>query len=148
MLNQRFIFTFLILILVSSCTISPPPPIMTDEKFESRINSQGQTEFIYGLSWRNTSRESLLGDRPEPTKQFSGKQQGNGREKGGKRDRLPEQHNLFNLQADNQTKLELEDKAAASLKKRLIKEQLCPNGYEINKVVWKTDNLRLLGYCL
>lgn len=126
--------------------MSPPPPIMTDERFESRVNPEGQTEFAYGLSWRHTSRESLLGDRPEPTRQNSDSKQGKG-QRGDRKGSHDERPALFNIQADNQTKLELEDKAAASLNKRLIKENLCVKGYDISKVVWKADNIRLLGYC-
>ena len=35
---------------------------MTDEKFDSRVTDKGQTEFVYGISWQNTSQESLLRD--------------------------------------------------------------------------------------
>jgi hypothetical protein len=119
---------------------------MTDERFESRVNPEGKTEFAYGLSWRHTSRESLLGDRPEPTRQNSDAKQGKGQR--GDRKRGHDQRPVeFTIQADNQTKLELEDKAAASLNKRLVKENLCVKGYDISKVVWKADNIRLLGYC-
>jgi hypothetical protein len=134
--------------MANACSISPPPPILTNEKFETRINPQGQTEFVYGLSWRHTSRESLLGDRPEPSKETNDRKQTKSQGQRGDRKLSPyERPAQFNIQADNQTKLELEDKAAAGLNKKLIKENLCVKGYDISSVVWKADNIRLVGYC-
>ncbi|MFT2090538.1 hypothetical protein [Paraglaciecola sp. 2405UD69-4] len=107
---------------------------MTDEKFESRVNEKGKTEFVYGISWENTSQESLLRkgrmeiDRPS-------------------NDRFASDNQRLSIQANNQTKLDLEDRAAAALKVKLEKEQLCKKGYDISNVVWKADNIRLLGYC-
>ncbi len=109
---------------------------MTDEKFDSRISPTGVTEFVYGISWKNTSQESL-GELPEYERQT----------KRGQKYQEPERKQKFLLQADKQTKLELEDKAAAGLKKRLAKEKLCPKGYDISNVAWKADNIRLLGFC-
>ena len=109
---------------------------MTDEKFDSRITDKGQTEFVYGISWQNTSKESLLRDgrteikRPKKNKRF-----------------LEERPDRMAIQANNQTKLDLEDQAAAALQRRLTKEQLCAKGYEISNVIWKADSIRLLGYC-
>lgn len=109
---------------------------MTDEKFDSRVTEKGVTEFVYGISWQNTSKESLFRDgrteieRPREDPRFMQKAP----------DRIA-------MQANNQTKLDLEDQAAAALKKKLSKEQLCVNGYEISNVMWKADNIRLLGYC-
>jgi hypothetical protein len=122
-------------LLVSACA-SNTPPIMTDEKFDSRLTDEGQTEFVYGISWQNTSRESLLRDgrteimRAKTDERFLNK----------KPYRLA-------MQANNQTKLELEDQAAQALKGRLLKEKLCAKGYEISNVIWKADSIRLLGYC-
>ena len=110
---------------------------MTDEKFDSRVIASGKTEFVYGISWQNTSQESLLRDgrteieRPKSKTKFQQKST-----------------NQFNIQANNQTKLDLEDRAAAGLKNRLSKEQLCKKGYEISDVLWKASSIRLLGYCL
>jgi hypothetical protein len=109
---------------------------MTDEKFDSRITDKGQTEFVYGISWQNTSQESLLRDgrkdikRPQIDERF-----------------LQERPNRLAMQANNQTKLDLEDQAAQALKRRLKKEQLCAKGYEISNVFWKADSIRLLGFC-
>ena len=109
---------------------------MTDEKFDSRVTDKGKTEFAYGISWQNTSQESLLRDgrreikRPRTDDRFE--------------QNIP---NKFAMQANNQTKLDLEDQAAQALQKRLVKEQLCAKGYEISNVIWKTDSIRLLGYC-
>ncbi|MFT6154486.1 MAG: hypothetical protein ACJA1X_001844 [Bermanella sp.] len=109
---------------------------MTDEKFDSRLTNEGKTEFVYGISWQNTSQESLLrGGRTEI-----------------KRDRADDTFTLnrpdrLALQANKQTKLDLEDQAAKSLQQRLEKEQLCALGYEISDVIWKADSIRLLGYC-
>jgi hypothetical protein len=122
-------------LLLSACVTSTVP-IMTDEKFDSRITDKGQTEFVYGISWRNTSQESLLRDgrkelkRPKTNKRF-----------------LQDRPNRLDIQANNQIKLELEDQAAQALQLKLKKEQLCANGYEINNVLWKADSIRLLGYC-
>jgi hypothetical protein len=109
---------------------------MTDEKFDSRVTDKGITEFVYGISWQNTSQESLLRDgrteieRPREKQRF-----------------LQEKPNRLAIQANNQTKLDLEDQAAAALKIRLSKEKLCAKGYEISDVLWKADSIRLLGYC-
>jgi hypothetical protein len=122
-------------LLVSACA-SNTPPIMTDEKFDSRVTDVGQTEFVYGISWQNTSQESLLRDgrtelkRPRTDDLFS-----------------KVRPNKIAMQANNQTKLDLEDQAAKALKRRLVKEQLCAKGYEISNVFWKADSIRLLGYC-
>jgi hypothetical protein len=122
-------------LLVSACA-SNTPPIMTDEKFDSRVTDIGQTEFVYGISWQNTSQESLLRDgrtelkRPRTDDLFS-----------------KVRPNKIAMQANNQTKLDLEDQAAKALKRRLVKEQLCAKGYEISNVFWKADSIRLLGYC-
>ena len=122
-------------LLVSACA-SHTPPIMTDEKFDSRLTDKGQTEFVYGITWQNTSQESLLRDgrtkikRPKTDERF-----------------LKESPNRLAMQANNQTKLDLEDQAAQALKRRLSKEQLCIKGYEISNVFWKAESIRLLGYC-
>jgi|TARA_B110000240_G_C13464951_1_gene438361 hypothetical protein len=110
---------------------------MTDEKFDSRVTDNGQTEFVYGISWQNTSQKSLLRDgrkeikRPNTDDRFS-----------------PLGYEKLAIQANKQTKLDLEDQAAQALRRRLVKEQLCAKGYEISDVIWKTDSIRLLGYCL
>jgi hypothetical protein len=111
---------------------------MTDEKFDSRVTEKGVTEFVYGISWKNTSQESLL--RDGRTELQRPKKREDSRFSQIKPDRLA-------MQANNQTKLDLEDQAAAALKKRLSKEQLCTKGYEISDVIWKADSIRLLGYC-
>jgi hypothetical protein len=109
---------------------------MTDEKFDSRLTDKGQTEFVYGISWQNTSQKSLLRDgrkeikRPKIDDNFAQ----------NRPDRLA-------VQANKQTKLDLEDQAAKALQQRLTKEQLCTQGYEISDVFWKADSIRLLGYC-
>jgi hypothetical protein len=133
--NHVFFRVLAVSLLLSACVTSTVP-IMTDEKFDSRITDKGQTEFVYGISWRNTSQESLLRDgrkelkRPKTNKRF-----------------LQDRPNRLDIQANNQIKLELEDQAAQALQLKLKKEQLCANGYEINNVLWKADSIRLLGYC-
>ena len=135
MFNHIFLKILGISLLVSACA-GHTPPIMTDEKFDSRLTDKGQTEFVYGISWQNTSQESLLRDgrkeikRPQTDERF-----------------LQERPNRLAMQANNQTKLDLEDQAAQSLKRRLVKEQLCAEGYEISNVIWKAESIRLLGYC-
>lgn len=109
---------------------------MTNEKFDSRVTDKGQTEFVYGISWQNTSQESLLRDGRTQIKQPR-------RDDTFARQR-PKQ---LAIQANNQTKLDLEDQAAQALKRKLEKEQLCAKGYEISNVIWKADSIRLLGYC-
>jgi hypothetical protein len=133
--NHVFFKILSISLLVSACA-SNTPTIMTDEKFDSRLTDKGQTEFVYGISWQNTSQESLLRDgrkeikRPQTDEIF-----------------LQERPNRLAMQANNQTKLDLEDQAAQALKRRLVKEQLCAKGYEISNVIWKAESIRLLGYC-
>ena len=133
--NHVFYKVFTISLFVSACA-NNAPPIMTDEKFDSRVTDKGQTEFVYGISWQNTSQESLLRDgrteikRPKTDERFT-----------------QQRPSRLAMQASNQTKLDLEDQAAQSLKRRLLKEQLCAKGYEISNVIWKADSIRLLGYC-
>jgi hypothetical protein len=140
LVNHPLLKVLAISLLVTACASRDAPPILTDEKFDTRLNDKGQTEFAYGLSWRNTSKASLLRDgrseieRPRRSK-------GNNRFE----DEKPER---FSIQANNQTKLNLENQAAQALKKRLDKEQLCANGYDINNVIWQADSIRLLGACL
>ena len=135
MFKHYFLITLVISFLLSACA-SSTPPIMTDEKFDSRVTSKGVTEFVYGISWQNTSKESLLRDgrteieHPRKDQHF-----------------VQESQHGIAMQANNQTKLDLEDQAAESLRKRLSKEQLCTKGYEISNVFWKDDSIRLLGYC-
>ncbi len=119
-----------------ACVSGSAPPIMTEEKFETRISDNGQTEFVYGISWENTSQESLL---------RKGRQEIDRPRKDSFNSRSDNQR--LDIQANNQTKLDLEDRAANTLKLKLEKEQLCLKGYEISNVVWKADNIRLLGYC-
>ena len=135
MFNRLFFKILAISLLVSACA-SNTPPIMTDEKFDSRVTDKGKTEFVYGISWQNTSQESLLRDgrteikRPRADERF-----------------VQESPNRLSVQANKQTKLDLEDQAAEALQRRLLKEQLCAKGYEISDVIWKADSIRLLGYC-
>jgi hypothetical protein len=134
-LSNYFLKVLVISLLGSACA-SNTPNIMTDEKFDSRLTNEGKTEFVYGISWQNTSQESLLrGGRTEI-----------------KRNRTDDTFTLnrpdrLALQANKETKLDLEDQAAKSLQQRLEKEQLCAKGYEISDVIWKADSIRLLGYC-
>jgi hypothetical protein len=134
--NHVFLKLLVISFLVCACA-TDTPSIMTDEKFDSRVTDNGQTEFVYGISWQNTSQKSLLRDgrkeikRPNTDDRFS-----------------PLGHEKLAIQANKQTKLDLEDQAAQALRRRLVKEQLCAKGYEISDVIWKTDSIRLLGYCL
>jgi hypothetical protein len=133
--NHIFFKVLAISLLLTACAVKAPP-IMTDEKFDSRVTDNGKTEFVYGISWQNTSQESLLRDgrkeikRPEKNDRFA-----------------PENPFRLDMQANNQTKLDLEDQAAQALKRRLDKEKLCNDGYEINNVFWKAESIRLLGYC-
>ena len=111
---------------------------MTDDRFESRVMQAGKTEFVYGISWRNTSEASLLSNNEqsyEPPRR-------------SERNEFDPPRQKFAIQADNQTKLELEDKAAEGLHKRLQQENLCEKGHQITDVIWRDDNIRLLGHCL
>lgn len=140
---KNFSSLCLLCVLLNACAASQPEPIMTDEKFESRILENGTTEFIFGISWRHTSDDSLRSnnqrdyDNPRPP--------GMDREEFAEREQRAKR---FGVLADNQTKLELEDKAAASLQSRLGKENLCLNGHQINQVLWRDADIRLLGICL
>ena len=135
MYQPIFLKVLAISLLISACATNKPP-IMTDEKFDSRVTDKGITEFVYGISWHNTSQASLLPDGRKAIKRA--KQDSRFSE--NKPDRLA-------IQASNQTKLNLEDQAAQALQRRLIKEQLCVKGYDISNVLWKDDSIRLLGYC-
>lgn len=135
MFNHIFFKALALSLSITACA-SNTPSIMTDEKFDSRVTDKGQTEFVYGISWQNTSQESLLRDgrtqikRSRTDDNFS-----------------QDRPNRLAIQANNQTKLDLEDQAAQALQRKLEKEQLCAKGYEISNVIWKADSIRLLGYC-
>lgn len=123
-------------IAIQSCAWSEPKPLMTNEKFNHRTLANGQVEFVFGVSWRgslsnNNGRDSERGPLRKSQRFEAG---------------IPAQR--FAMQTNNQTKLELEDQAALSLTQRIKKEQLCTNGYEITEVIWRNDNIRLLGQCL
>jgi len=136
---------YCIIPLVLTCLACAPKtvePIMTDEKFDSRVVSDGRVEFVYGISWRKKSQASL--GIEEQRRPRGPKQQGE-REEYLEVATLPSR---IKPQADNKTKLELEDKAAAALQKRLQREGLCSGGYQITDVIWREDNIRLLGHCL
>lgn len=134
--NRVYLMLVVFSLVFTACADSNAPEIMTDEKFSSRITDQGTTEFVYGITWRNTSQASLLRDgRQEINRPTSNK------------DLFAERSDRMAIQANNQTKLDLEDQAAAALKLRLVKEQLCAKGYEITDVFWKEESIRLLGFC-
>lgn len=146
----KFLISVSLLIILCGCSVTPPPPIMTDEKFSTRVTDQGIIQFVYGISWRHTSEASLLINQPDSVKnsnrraRSSERSQRNGEHRGFAE--FPQ--NRLSLQANNLTKLELEDKAALALNKRLSKEKTCDNGYDIEQVIWKADNIRLVGFCL
>ena len=133
---RKFIFTACALIVVA-CSASVPEPILTDEKFDTRTLDDGSTEFVYGISWRDTSPQSLSSnhDTPPPAARHAAAFRG------------AEQGSRFAILADNQTKLELEDKAAEGLQKKLHQQALCPDGHQITDVIWRDDNIRLVGKC-
>lgn len=129
--------------VLTACVAGPPEPIMTDEKFESRTLDNGTIEFIFGISWRNTSQDSLRSnnqrDYERPSERGLDREEIEGRRQQAKQ---------FGVLADNQTKLELEDKAAESLQQRLNKENICADGHQIKQVLWRDADIRLLGNCL
>tara|TARA_R110002167_G_scaffold35981_33_gene114530 strand:+ start:1847 stop:2302 length:456 start_codon:yes stop_codon:yes gene_type:complete len=139
----NYIKLALLSLVLSACVAGPPEPIMTDEKFESRTLDNGTIEFIFGISWRNTSQDSLRSnnqrDYERPSERGLDREEIEGRKQQAKQ---------FGVLADNQTKLELEDKAAESLQKRLNREKLCADGHQINQVLWRDADIRLLGNCL
>lgn len=136
LLKNVFSIIFVSSVYLTGCAGSNAPQIMTDEKFNSRITEQGTTEFVYGITWQNTSQASLLRDGRKEIKRSEEDQRG-----------FSERPDRLAMQANNQTKLDLEDQAAAALKLRLAKEQLCKKGYEISDVLWKQESIRLLGFC-
>lgn len=131
-------------VALTACAASQPEPIMTDEKFESRTLDNGTIEFVFGISWRNTSQDSLRSNNQREYERPV-------TPRGGIIDDSAEREQKakrFGVIADNKTKLELEDKAAESLQKRLKKEKLCANGHQISEVFWRDADIRLLGHCL
>ncbi|MGO4894113.1 hypothetical protein [Flavobacterium sp. W21_SRS_FM6] len=133
----------LVSLALTACAASEPEPIMTDEKFESRTLADGSIEFVFGLSWRNTSQDSLRSNNQRDYER-SDSRDGSRMERADR----DQKAKRFAVLADNQTKLELEDKAAESLQKRLKKEKLCADGYQIDDVFWRDADIRLLGSCL
>lgn len=139
--NLHYLLVSILASILSACSIVTAPPIMTNEKFDTRQNQQGLTEFVYGVSWRHTSQESIIGAQPESKLAHSREL----KNRSGNTQQAKIQN--FDIQANNQTKLELEDKAAQALKKKLVQQQTCSLTYEITKVIWKADSIRLFGHC-
>jgi hypothetical protein len=131
--------TFFILVL-PACVANEPKPIDTIDRFTSQVNTDGEVEFAFGLKWlndipvqplRRSQGRSADGRMPARQERFSD----------GETDR-------FNQQTSNQTKMDLEDKAAKNLQQTLEKNQLCPHGYEVEHVIWEYQRIRLMGKCL
>jgi hypothetical protein len=128
------------ILLLSACVTNDPKPIETIERFTSQVNADGEVEFAFGLKWLNDIPQQALrsgqgrsanGPNPARQERFSD----------GETDR-------FNQQPSNQTKLDLEDKAAKNLQQTLEKNQLCPHGYQVEHVIWEYQRIRLMGKCL
>lgn len=126
------------ILLMPACASNEPKPIETSAHFTSQINPLGVMEFAFGLKWLN--------DMPqEPLRTNQGREADG--HNGLRQRRFSGDDDRFNQQPDNQTKLELEDKAAKNLQKILEKKQLCPHGYKVEQVIWEYQRIRLMGTC-
>jgi hypothetical protein len=134
-------FTLFCLLTLHGCAGTDIKPIETVESFESRIDKNGQTQFAFGLRWKNSH---IPASNP-----ISRENSSNRRNNNNVTDRIPRNNNSrLAAQVDKQTKLELEDKAAASLAQKLKQEQLCEKGHTLEQVIWEEGRIRLMGYCL
>ena len=128
------------LFVLGAC-VSAPEPIQTVERFSSRMNDMGQTQFAYGISWKNSQLDpSFTNAVKTPVKRAERREKLEGVPRGKDR--------RFAHQADKHTKLELEDKAALGLSNKLKTEGLCAQGHVIEQVIWENGRIRLMGNCL
>ncbi len=116
-------------LLVLTACASAPEPIQTIERFSSRVDDAGLTQFAYGISWQNSKLDpSFTNEAKTPAR--------------------PNNDRRFAHQADKETKLELEDKAALGLSDKLKNQGLCAKGHAIQQVIWENGRIRLMGNCL
>lgn len=126
--------------VLTACA-SAPEPIQTVERFSSRVDDGGETQFAYGIAWKNsqldpsfTSGVNTPARRQDKRKMALSATRGN--------------DGRFAQRADKETKLELEDKAALGLSNKLKKQGLCAKGHVIEQVIWENGRIRLMGNCL
>jgi hypothetical protein len=125
--------------VVAGCS-SAPEPIQTIERFSSRVDEGGLTQFAYVISWQDSQlHPSFTSQAKTPSRRP---------EQGQKPQARRDNDRRFAHRADNETKLELEDKAALGLSNRLKNEGLCDKGHAIQQVIWENGRIRLMGNCL
>ena len=128
------------LVVLAACT-STPEPIQTVERFNSRVDDKGLTQFAYGISWKNSQLDSSFTRGTNKATKRSGKRD-------GAEAALRVNDKRFAQLAGKETKLELEDKAALGLSNKLKNKGLCANGHVIKQVIWENGRIRLMGNCL
>ena len=123
---------------LAGCSSSEVSPLNTQEYFTSRVNELGKTQFAFGLSWQ--MGDDFIRDRNAPRE----RQQDNIE----RRLHRPGDKALQDNHLDKQSKLQLEDQAAAKLQTQIDKRKLCENGHRVEQVVWEVGRIRLMGHCL
>lgn len=128
-------------LLVLTACASAPEPIQTIERFSSRVDDAGLTQFAYGISWQNSQLDpSFTNEAKTPDRRSDQRQNSELARRNNDR--------RFAHQADKETKLELEDKAALGLSDKLKNQGLCAKGHAIQQVIWENGRIRLMGNCL
>jgi hypothetical protein len=129
-----------LLVFLNGCANNTPEVIETSEHFTSRIDESGQIQFAFGILWQNNQLDSAFvgSENTVPRRQ----------DKNNSPEHTMRHENRFSQQANNQTKLELEDLAALSLAKKLKDKSLCIKGYTVEQVIWENQRIRLMGFCL
>jgi opacity protein-like surface antigen len=137
---RRSLTTSVSLFVLAACA-SAPEPIQTVERFNSREDDAGLTQFAYGISWQNSQLDpSFTSEAKTPARRPDQRQTNELARRDNDR--------RFAHQADKETKLELEDKAALGLSNKLKNQGLCAKGHAIQQVIWENGRIRLMGNCL
>ena len=139
-LSLRLTATFIFALpLISACVSNSEPELQLSERFQHRVTEQGRTEYAFGLVWYIEGQEPRRDEnRGQP-----------GQIRNGQGQRPPRSGSSYDMpvRVDNEDKIRLEDEAVSMLEARLKRDNLCPDGHEIEQVIWGSNRLRLMGYC-
>ncbi|WP_105213389.1 hypothetical protein [Pseudoalteromonas sp. T1lg22] len=100
------------------------------QDFYAKLDDQGRKIFAYVMTVKASKRAALDLNKPISRKQM--------------KTYIEREH----FDESRVLKLQLEDEAAAALKKELKERDYCPDAYEINQVLWRDFSVQLRGVCL
>ncbi|MFY8274020.1 hypothetical protein AAEU32_07840 [Pseudoalteromonas sp. SSDWG2] len=123
--------TLFLLSALVACSSSPDekPYEVVSQQFYEKTNEQGQKLFAYVMAVKANKRTNLNMDKPVSRSQL--------------KSYLEQEH----FDESPALKLQLEDEAAAALKKELKARNYCPQEYDINEVLWRDFSVQLRGQC-